>query len=185
MIRFLRSIRADKRQLEQVMMNLVVNARDAMPSRAGNPIETEGRASCRHWWNATAPMCRRDRMCRSRFRTKASGSPPTSLQKMFEPFFTTKRTGEGTGLGPVDGIRDRQSRPAGSSLSTAWWASGTAFTLLFPVYEVEAMAPAPIRRNHGGDTSQARRRCCAAGRRRSAGARLCRRAPCGCAAIRC
>ena len=94
----LKSIRADKRQLEQVLMNLVVNARDAMPDGGDIRIEIESRT-------LTEPT-KRERVTvpageyvTVRVVDQGTGISPDKLQKVFEPFFTTKRTGEGTGLG--------------------------------------------------------------------------------------
>lgn len=89
---------ADKRQLEQVLMNLVVNARDAMPEGGNIRIETE---------NLTLS----DAMSRDRATVPAGnyvvlrvhdtgvGIPEDKYTKIFEPFVTTKKPGEGTGLG--------------------------------------------------------------------------------------
>jgi two-component system cell cycle sensor histidine kinase/response regulator CckA len=91
-------IRADRRQLEQVLMNLVVNARDAMPE--GGQISVSVRP-CR----LGAPL-RRDRASVPAgeyalivVADEGVGIPPERIEKIFEPFFTTKRPGEGTGLG--------------------------------------------------------------------------------------
>lgn len=91
-------IRADRRQLEQVIMNLVVNARDAMPVGGMIRIETMG-------VTLTEPMQRdRAKVPEGRYavikvKDSGSGIQPVHLDKIFEPFFTTKRAGEGTGLG--------------------------------------------------------------------------------------
>lgn len=94
----LQPIRADKRQLEQVLMNLVVNARDAMPFGGEIQIITE---CCQ-----LAEPLKRDQVTvpagqylTIKVSDDGSGIPDDKLQKVFEPFFTTKRTGEGTGLG--------------------------------------------------------------------------------------
>jgi two-component system cell cycle sensor histidine kinase/response regulator CckA len=91
-------IRADRRQLEQVLMNLVVNARDAMPE--GGTIRLESEAV-----RLTEPMAR-DRAtvpagnyALIKVSDSGMGIPEDRLQKIFEPFFTTKKAGEGTGLG--------------------------------------------------------------------------------------
>nr|WP_234990425.1 PAS domain-containing sensor histidine kinase [Aquimixticola soesokkakensis] len=91
-------IRADKRQLEQVLMNLVVNARDAMSGGGQIKIETNNAV-------LQAPFTR-DRVTLPagdyvviKVSDEGCGIPPDRLQKVFEPFYTTKRTGEGTGLG--------------------------------------------------------------------------------------
>jgi two-component system cell cycle sensor histidine kinase/response regulator CckA len=138
----LQSIRADKRQLEQVLMNLVVNARDAMPSGGEIRIETEGV----HF----ADMVERERAhipagsyVSVKVSDEGTGIAADKLQKIFEPFFTTKRTGEGTGLG-LSTAYGIVKQTGGFIFVDSVVGSGTAFTLLFPVYEVEAMAPAPI-----------------------------------------
>jgi len=94
----LRPVRADKRQLEQVIMNLVVNARDAMPEGGEITIQTESMA-------LMTPL-KRDRVTVPsgdyivvRVSDVGIGIDEESLEKIFEPFYTTKRTGEGTGLG--------------------------------------------------------------------------------------
>ena len=91
-------IRADKRQVEQVLMNLVVNARDAMPDGGEVRVETD-------YLNIRHPF-RRDRVTvpagayvRVRVADTGHGIPPEVLPRIFEPFFTTKRQGQGTGLG--------------------------------------------------------------------------------------
>ena len=91
-------IRADRRQLEQVLMNLVVNARDAMPE--GGTIRIDSEAI-----TLPEPMIR-DRAtvpagsyAMIRVSDTGMGIPEDRLQKIFEPFFTTKKVGEGTGLG--------------------------------------------------------------------------------------
>ena len=94
----LQPIRADKRQLEQVLMNLVVNARDAMPSGGEISILTQ----CTH---LTEPLSRdqvtvpEGQYVTIKVTDEGTGIAPDKLQKVFEPFFRTKRTGEGTGLG--------------------------------------------------------------------------------------
>lgn len=94
----LRPIRADRRQLEQVLMNLVVNARDAMPM--GGEIRLSAVPV-----RLDAEM-RRDRATVAagdyvaiHVQDEGVGIPTDRLDKIFEPFFTTKRPGEGTGLG--------------------------------------------------------------------------------------
>ena len=94
----LEPIRADKRQLEQVLMNLVVNARDAMPSGGEIRILTE----C---VTLEEPLTRDQvtlplgQYVTIKVSDDGVGIPQDKLQKVFEPFFTTKRVGEGTGLG--------------------------------------------------------------------------------------
>ncbi|MEM6739813.1 MAG: ATP-binding protein [Pseudomonadota bacterium] len=139
-------IRADKRQLEQVIMNLVVNARDAMPNGGEVRIETE----LRHF---EAPF-RRDRVevpsgeyVIVRVTDGGVGIPPENLPKIFEPFFSTKRIGDGTGLG-LSTAYGIVKQSGGYIFADSVIGSGTTFTLFFPAIEEEEVvtpvAPAPV-----------------------------------------
>ncbi len=135
------TIRGDRRQLEQVMMNLVVNARDAMPEGGEVSITTERRVL-------------RDRLERDRavvppgvyvsvaISDEGVGIPKDKLQKVFEPFFTTKRTGEGTGLG-LSTVYGIVKQSGGYIFVDSVPGQGTTFSLLFPAFERSAEAPAP------------------------------------------
>ncbi|HUF57652.1 MAG TPA: ATP-binding protein, partial [Thermohalobaculum sp.] len=92
------SVRADQQQLEQVLMNLVVNARDAMPdggtvtiATRNRSFETEVRLD-----ELTIPP---GEYVEITVEDEGSGIPRHVLPRLFEPFFTTKGVGEGTGLG--------------------------------------------------------------------------------------
>ncbi|MEM6887721.1 MAG: ATP-binding protein [Pseudomonadota bacterium] len=135
-------IRADKRQLEQVLMNLVVNARDAMPQGGEIRILTE----CKD----LAKPLERDRVVVpvGRYMTvrvidDGVGIPPDKLQKVFEPFYTTKRTGEGTGLG-LSTAYGIVKQTGGYIFVDSKPGEGTSFSLFFPVLEPSAQdAPKP------------------------------------------
>ena len=127
----LKAIRADKRQLEQVLMNLVVNARDAMPEGGEIRITTE----CIHF---DQPL-ERDRASvpageyvAVKVADDGMGIPVDKLQKVFEPFFTTKRTGEGTGLG-LSTAYGIVKQTGGYIFVDSEVGAGTCFTLYFPV----------------------------------------------------
>ncbi|TDK51196.1 ATP-binding protein [Antarcticimicrobium luteum] len=143
----LRPIRADKRQLEQVLMNLVVNARDAMPQGGGIRIETEvvtlDAALQRD--RATVPP---GEYVTVKVRDEGTGIPQDDLPKVFEPFFTTKRTGEGTGLG-LSTAYGIVKQTGGFIFVDSVEGSGTEFTLYFPAYQpTRSEAPAaaaPVR----------------------------------------
>ncbi|APX13754.1 hybrid sensor histidine kinase/response regulator [Tateyamaria omphalii] len=138
----LKPIRADKRQLEQVLMNLVVNARDAMPEGGEIQIQTES-------MTLTEPL-ERDRVnvpageyiC-LRVVDQGVGISPDKLQKVFEPFYTTKKTGEGTGLG-LSTAYGIVKQTGGFIFVDSTVGQGTCFSIIFPVIEAPAAkAPAP------------------------------------------
>ena len=93
-----RTVRADPGTLEQVLMNLCVNARDAMPSGGQLVIQTEhvvlDDAFCEtHLWAEPGHYALLS------VTDTGVGMPPDVVAHVFEPFFTTKETGKGTGLG--------------------------------------------------------------------------------------
>ncbi|WP_348540516.1 ATP-binding protein [Shimia sp. R9_3] len=126
------SIRADKRQLEQVLMNLVVNARDAMPEGGEIRVTTEEVA-------LDAPL-ERDRVVvpvgkyvAVKVADQGIGIPQDKMQKVFEPFYTTKKTGEGTGLG-LSTAYGIVKQTGGFIFVDSTEGVGTTFTLMFPAY---------------------------------------------------
>lgn len=125
-------IRADKRQLEQVIMNLVVNARDAMTNggtiRISSHEETLKTPYDRD--HATVPAGDYVVIC---VQDQGQGIAPDKLPKIFEPFFTTKRTGEGTGLG-LSMVYGIVKQTGGYIFVDSVVGRGTTFTMFFPVY---------------------------------------------------
>lgn len=134
----LRSVRADKRQLEQVLMNLVVNARDAMPDGGEIVIETESLSLERAWKRDRATVPPGDYVC-VKVKDQGVGIPSDKIQKVFEPFYTTKRTGEGTGLG-LSTAYGIVKQTGGYIFVDSVIDQGTCFSLLFPVHEVYDVA---------------------------------------------
>ena len=132
----LKAVRADKRQLEQVIMNLVVNARDAMPGGGEITIQTENTT-------LSVPL-RRDRVTVPtgdyivvRVRDVGTGIDEDALEKIFEPFYTTKRTGEGTGLG-LSTAYGIVKQTGGFIFADSEPGQGTCFSLLFPASNDQA-----------------------------------------------
>ncbi|KMW56865.1 sensory box histidine kinase/response regulator [Candidatus Rhodobacter oscarellae] len=135
-------VRADKRQLEQVLMNLVVNARDAMPN--GGQVEINNHAE-----HLKEPMYR-DRaevppgeyvvvtVC-----DKGCGIAEDKLQKIFEPFYSTKKTGEGTGLG-LSMVYGIVKQSGGFIFADSVLGAGSTFTMYFPAHNKAEVVPAPI-----------------------------------------
>ncbi|MDB6168349.1 MAG: sensor hybrid histidine kinase [Verrucomicrobia bacterium] len=136
-------ISADSTQLSQVLMNLGVNARDAMPEggrlliRALNTVVSASRARGH-------PGVTPGDFVLVTVVDNGSGMPPEIIERIFDPFFTTKGAGKGTGLGlstvmgivkSHDGFMEVQSQPG----------QGTTFSLYFPAMESKA-PEAPVAR---------------------------------------
>jgi two-component system cell cycle sensor histidine kinase/response regulator CckA len=132
-------IRADRRQLDQVIMNLVVNARDAMPD--GGEIRVDTRVV-----RLTEPMYRdraevpAGRYVTIRVRDQGHGIPPDKLTRIFEPFFTTKRVGEGTGLG-LSMAYGIVKQTGGYIFVDSVVGVGSTFTIYCPAYDLPAVEP--------------------------------------------
>ncbi|PWK62457.1 ATP-binding response regulator [Roseicyclus mahoneyensis] len=135
-------IRADRRQLDQVIMNLVVNARDAMPD--GGEIRVETRVV-----RLTEPMYRdraevpAGRYVTIRVRDQGHGIPPDKLTRIFEPFFTTKRVGEGTGLG-LSMAYGIVKQTGGYIFVDSVVGVGSTFTIYCPAYDLPAVDPVAL-----------------------------------------
>lgn len=91
-------IEGDALQLQQVVMNLAVNARDAMPQGGELTIQIQN-IMLDEDYSRKVPLSRPGRFVRLSVSDTGTGMPPEVLEHIFEPFFTTKAKGEGTGLG--------------------------------------------------------------------------------------
>ncbi len=133
-------VKADVNQLEQVIINLAVNARDAMPDGGTVSIATENvdEAEARRLDLSGMPAAD---YVRIDVGDTGTGIPPDLLDKIFEPFFTTKELGKGTGLGlsTVFGI---VKQSGGFIYVDSAVGKGTTFSIYLPrfVPEVEAAA---------------------------------------------
>jgi CheY-like chemotaxis protein len=121
---------ADAGMIEQVLMNLAVNARDAMPGGGTLGISTEhvtiDNAAARHNTGARPG----EFVCLS-VRDTGCGIPPENLPRIFEPFFTTKEAGHGTGLGLAMVFGIVQQHKGWIELESTVGA-GTCFRILLP-----------------------------------------------------
>jgi signal transduction histidine kinase len=101
---------ADPGQIEQVLMNLAVNARDAMPAGGEIRIET-GNVSLDKQYRMHHPSAIVGPSVMLTFSDTGDGIEKDLLPKIFEPFFTTKGPSKGTGLGLATAIATRPPRP--------------------------------------------------------------------------
>ena len=136
----LASVFGDSGQIEQVLMNLCVNARDAMPSGGRLSISTCGvlfdEEACR-----TRPGVAPGQYVRLTVEDTGTGMDAETLGRVFEPFFTTKPPGRGTGLGlaTVYGVVKQHG---GCAEVASAPGEGTTFHLYFPVSQPAAPDPA-------------------------------------------
>ena len=140
---------ADPGQIEQVLINLAVNARDAMPRGGKLTIQTASTIDETAVGQAQLPP---GRYVTVKVSDTGTGIPKDVLDRVFEPFFTTKPKGEGTGLGlaTVYGII---TQAGGHVRIYSEPGLGTVVTALLPVTEQDLAAPTPPpaqpQRGHG------------------------------------
>jgi two-component system, cell cycle sensor histidine kinase and response regulator CckA len=139
-------VRADRRQLEQVIMNLVVNARDAMPDGGSIRISMRNLAIGHAYRRDQAEVPAGTYVAISVTDT-GCGIAPDWLSRVFEPFVTTKRPGEGTGLG-LSTAYGIVKQTGGFIFVDSTLGEGTTFEVLLPA--VEAGPAAEVRRTPDG-----------------------------------
>ena len=138
----LKRISADKRQFEQVIMNLVVNARDAMGGKGQIRIETTMRSYEQPTTRDRATIPAGD-YCVVTVSDQGCGIESEKLQRVFEPFYTSKKTGEGTGLG-LSTVYGIVKQSGGFVFIDSVVGVGTSFEVMFPAVTVQAdPEPAP------------------------------------------
>ncbi len=133
-------VRADPGQLEQVIVNLVVNARDAMPQGGTVTIRTYAVAADQMREKRSEIMPIADYTALS-VGDSGVGIPPDVLGKIFEPFFTTKEVGKGTGLG-LSMVYGIVKQSGGFIFADSVVGKGTEFTIYLPVHAGQPGQPA-------------------------------------------
>jgi signal transduction histidine kinase/CheY-like chemotaxis protein len=146
-------IMADDGQLEQVLVNLAVNARDAMPQGGTLTLDTEN-VDVDAAYAQARPGLAPGRYVRLRVSDTGVGMTPEVAAKAFEPFFTTKPKGQGTGLGLAT-IHGIVTQAGGHVQIYSEPGLGTTFTVLLPTTEAavpDAPATDDDRAPGGGET---------------------------------
>jgi|GEM_PF-4319841 len=134
------SIDADRGQIEQVLLNLFVNAADAMPSGGELFLETK---IVSHLELADKPFkAKPGEYVRLRFRDTGTGMDEETLEHVFEPFFTTKGMVKGTGLG-LASVYGIVKAHGGHIEAKSRKGEGASFVIHLPVSEVKIVQKTP------------------------------------------
>jgi two-component system cell cycle sensor histidine kinase/response regulator CckA len=148
------TVLADPGQIEQIIMNLAINARDAMPKGGRLLIET----GTVDFVSAAARTAGARPVAHTllRIRDNGVGMDPETQARVFEPFFTTKEEGKGTGLGLAI-VHDLVHQAGGSIELMSAPGEGTTFSLYFPRVDCRAelsgaAAPLPHPEHNGSGT---------------------------------
>jgi two-component system cell cycle sensor histidine kinase/response regulator CckA len=140
--------------LEQVIVNLAVNARDAMASKGGGTLTIQTYSvkadQVADLGSEILPVADYSALS---IADTGTGIPASILGKVFEPFFTTKEVGKGTGLG-LSTVYGIVKQSGGYIFADSKVGVGTRFSIYLPVHQVEAEQEAGRRQPKGADESE-------------------------------
>jgi two-component system, cell cycle sensor histidine kinase and response regulator CckA len=133
------TISADRTQMDQVFMNLMINARDAMPEGGTLAISAENRYLDEHYALLNLEAKPGPYLVVTVSDT-GSGIPPELVERIFDPFFTTKEVGKGTGLG-LSTVMGIVKNHGGFVRVTSQLGKGTQFEVFLPAIQGEIIMP--------------------------------------------
>lgn len=146
-------VKVDQGQVEQVIINLAVNARDAMPGGGRLTIRTRN-----HTVDQPMRMGHEEVPPGDYISIEVSdtgvGIPADNLNRIFEPFFSTKEVGSGTGLG-LSTVYGIVRQTGGFVFVKSAPGEGATFTILLPAHKGEIEAPGAVATDGGGDLTGA------------------------------
>jgi len=147
-------VKADPAQMEQVIMNLAINAREAMPEGGRLGIETKN-VNLDAKYAEEHPGLEPGSYVMLAVRDTGVGMDDETLSRIFEPFFTTKKKGEGLGMG-LSTVYGIVKQSGGSMNVFTELGGGSAFTIYLPRVEepaeVSGLEVAPAESTYGSET---------------------------------
>jgi two-component system, cell cycle sensor histidine kinase and response regulator CckA len=147
-------VKADPSELERTIINLAVNARDAMLPKGGRLNIRTRNISERDSQKLEAAGLARGEYVMIEVEDTGTGMTPEILAKIFDPFFTTKAVGKGTGLG-LASVTGFVQQTGGYILPESTLGQGTTFRIYLPRYHLEAEEEVevvtPVKKLRSGD----------------------------------
>jgi CheY-like chemotaxis protein len=132
-------VECDATQIHQVLLNLCVNARDAMPDGGSLRIEAD-EFEVDEFYASMTPQARKGRYVRICVADSGSGISPEVLEQIFDPFFTTKPIGKGTGLGLSTAVGIVRSHDGFIEVQSEV-GKGATFAIFLPSLSTGALLP--------------------------------------------